>query len=153
MASRGSDDPRHRVGAAESSRTSNHPEQARAALERAVNESEQTGDFESAGVAALTIVEQLGRNLSARELCEIIDRAGTLLEKAQDISILRRLAKAAFETLFLIQAVPAPPDWDNFSLKDAVRKYEAHLIKLALKETGGMVTAAARLLGFRHHQA
>ena len=130
-----------------------HPEQARATLERAVNESEQTGDFESAGVAALTIVEHLGRDLSARDLCEIIDRAGALLEKTQDISILRRLAKAAFESLFLTQAVPAPPDWDGFSLKDAVRRYEAHLIKLALKETGGMVTAAARLLGFRHHQS
>lgn len=130
-----------------------HPEQARTALERAVNESEQTGDFESAGVAALTIVEQLGRHLSMRELCEIIDRARTLLGKTQDISILRRLAKVAFEALFLVQAVPAPPNWDGFSLKDAVRKYEAHLIKLALKETGGMVTAAARLLGFRHHQS
>jgi hypothetical protein len=122
-------------------------------LEQALNVSEQTGDFEGAGVAALTIVEQLGRNLSARELCEIIDRAGTLLDKTQDISILRRLAKSAFESLFLTQAVPAPPDWEGFSLKDSMCRYEAHLIKLALKETGGMVTAAARLLGFRHHQS
>jgi transcriptional regulator with PAS, ATPase and Fis domain len=39
------------------------------------------------------------------------------------------------------------------SLKDAVRRYEAHLIKLALKDTDGKVTTAARLLGFRHHQS
>jgi CheY-like chemotaxis protein len=131
----------------------NHPEQARAALERAVNESEQTGDFESAGVAALTIVEQLGRNLSTKELWVIIDRAGTLLEKTQDISILRRLGKAAFESLFLTQALPAPPDWTNFSFTDAVNRYEKHLIALALKDARGMVTRAARLLGFNHHQS
>jgi tetratricopeptide (TPR) repeat protein len=131
----------------------NHPGQARRALARAVDECERTGDFEGAGVAALTIVEQLGTNLSTTEICETIDRAGKLLEKTEDISILRRLAKAAFESLFLAQAVPAPPDWEGFSLKEAVRKYEAYLIRLALKETGGMVTAAARLLGFRHHQS
>lgn len=130
----------------------NHPEQARRALERAINECERTGDFEGAGVAALTIVEQLGTNLSTSEICETIDRARTLLERTQDISILRRLAKAAFELLFLAQAVPGPPDWDGFSLKEAVRRYEARLIRLALKETGGAVTAAARLLGLKHHQ-
>ena len=131
----------------------NHLQQAREALERAINISEQAGDFESAGLSALIIVEQIGRSLSTRELCETIDRAGTLLEKTQDISILRRLAKGVFESLFLAHAVPAPPDWEGFSLKDAMRRYEAHLIKLALKETGGMVTAAARLLGFKHHQS
>jgi tetratricopeptide (TPR) repeat protein len=131
----------------------NHLQQARRALERAINISEQAGDFESAGVSALIIVEQIGRNLSTREICETIDRAGTLLEKTQDITILRRLAKAVFESLFLSHAVPAHPDWEGFSLKEAMRKYEAHLVKLALKETGGMVTAAARLLGFRHHQS
>jgi len=89
----------------------------------------------------------------ARELCETIDRAGTLLEKTQDINILRRLAKAVFESLFLAHAVPAPPDWKGFSFWDAVHRYEGHLIRLALKETGGKVTAAARILGFRHHQS
>lgn len=129
----------------------NHPEQARAALDRAVNVSEQAGDFENAGVAALTIIEQLGRNLSTKEVCETVDHTGTLLEKTQDTGILRRLA-TAFRSLFLSRAVPAPPDWDMFSFKDAVCRYEARLIRLALKQTGGKVTAAARLLGFRHHQ-
>ena len=131
----------------------NHLQQARAALGRAVNISEQAGDFESAGVSALIIVEQIGANLSTREICETIDRAMTLLEKTQDITILRRLAKAIFESLFRAHAVPAPIDWEGFSLKESMRRYEDHLIKLALKETGGMVTAAARLLGFRHHQS
>jgi tetratricopeptide (TPR) repeat protein len=131
----------------------NHPEQARAALDRAVNLSEQAGDFENAGIAALTIIEQLTSWLSTKEACEVIDRARTLLEKTQDISTLRRLAKSALQTLFLSQAVPTPPDWTNFSLKESVLRFEAHLIKLALLQSDGSVTRAARLLGYNHHQS
>jgi len=129
------------------------PSEARTSLERAVNVAEQAGDFEKAGLAAITIIEELGRHLSAKEVCEVIDHAGTLLEKTSDIGTLRRLTKVAFEGLFLIQAIPAPPDWEGFSLKDAISRYEVHLIKLALKETSGKVTSAARLLGFKHHQS
>jgi tetratricopeptide (TPR) repeat protein len=131
----------------------NHPEQARAALDRAINLSEEGGDFENAGIAALTIIEQLASQLSTAQVCEVIDRASRLLEKTQDISTLRRLAKSAFETLFLAQAIPAPPDWTNFSFKQAVTRYEDHLITLALNECGGSVTKASRLLGFKHHQS
>ena len=129
-----------------------HSDQARAALERAITVAEQVGDFESAGVSALTIIEVLGASLSNEEVWATIDHAGVLLEKTQETTTLRRLA-TAFRSLFLTRAVPAPPDWEGFSFKDAVRRYEAHLIRLALKETGGKVTAAARLLGFRHHQS
>ena len=131
----------------------NHPEQARATLDRAVEVSEQSGDFENAGLAALTIIEQLANQLSTGQVCEVIDRASTLLEKTQDISILRRLAKSALQTLFLAHAVPSPPDWTNFSLKQAVLRFESQLIKLALLQSEGSVTRAARLLGFNHHQS
>jgi len=130
-----------------------HSDQARAALDRAVNIAEQAGDFESAGVAALAIIEQLGTHLSNEEVWVTIDHAGTLLEKTQDTATLRRLAEAAFQGLFLTHAVPAPPDWTNFSFKKVVHRYEAHLVKLALKDSGGKVTRAARLLGFEHHQS
>lgn len=131
----------------------NHSDQARAALERATTVAEQVGDFESAGVAALTMIEQLGTQLSNEEVWATIDHAGVLLEKTQDTATLRRLAKAAFRGLFLTHAVPSPPDWTNFSFKDVVHRYEAHLIKLALKDAGGKVTPTARLLGFSHHQS
>ena len=130
-----------------------HQAQARETLERAVNVAEQVGDFESAGVSALTIIEVLGASLSNEEVWATIDHAGVLLEKTQDISTLRRLADAAFRALFLTQAVPVPPDWKGFSFWDAVHKHESRLIRLALEETGGKVTAAARLLGFKHHQS
>lgn len=130
-----------------------HSDQAQAALERAVNVAEQAGDFESAGVSALTIIELLGTNLSNEEVWATIDHAGVLLEKTQETATLKRLANAAFRALFLTHAVPEPPDWQGFSFKRAVLRYEAHLIKLALKDAGGMVTRAARLLGFSNHQS
>jgi tetratricopeptide (TPR) repeat protein len=130
-----------------------HSNQARASLERAITVAEQVGDFESAGLSALTIIEVLGASLSNEEVWATIDHAGVLLEKTQDTASLRRLAKVAFRALFLTHAVPAPPDWTDFSFKQAVHRYEAHLIKLALKVTGGKVTSAARLLGLNHHQS
>ena len=104
-------------------------------------------------MSALTIIEVLGASLSNEEVWATIDHAGVLLEKTQDTASLRRLAKAAFRALFLTHAVPAPPDWTDFCFKQAVHRYEAHLITLGLNETGGKVTAAARLLGFNHHQS
>jgi tetratricopeptide (TPR) repeat protein len=130
-----------------------HSDQARASLERAITVAEQAGDFDGAGVAALTMIEELGASLSNEEVWAAIDHADVLLEKTQDTATLRRLAKVAFRGLFLAHARPAPPDWTNFSFKKAVLRYEAHLIKLALKDSGGKVTPTARLLGISHHQS
>ena len=129
-----------------------HSDQARASLERAIAVAEQVGDFESAGVSALTIIELLGVSLSNEEVWATIDHVGVLLEKTQEPATLRRLA-TVFRSLFITHAIPAPPDWKGFSFWDAVHRYEGHLIRQALKETGGKVTAAARILGFRHHQS
>jgi len=126
-----------------------HTEQARNALKRAADVAEQAGDFESSGMAALTLIEQLGAKLSDEEIGAAIDRAFLFLEGTRDLSTLRRLVKALCATF----AVPAPLDWTNFSYKTAVHRYEAHLIRLALNETCGSVTRAARVLVFRHHQS
>lgn len=51
-------------------------------------------------------------------------------------------------------AEAASPDerWGSFSLKTEVLRYESELIERALRDAGGAVSYAARLLGFRHHQ-
>jgi DNA-binding NtrC family response regulator len=41
--------------------------------------------------------------------------------------------------------------WRGFSLAERVRRYEAGYIALALRRTGGSISRAARLLGFKHH--
>jgi len=130
-----------------------HPKDARTVFEDAINVATQAGDFESAGVAALTMVEQLGAILSRQDVCTTIDHARTLLEKTSNIGTVRRLAKAAFRSLFEEHSVASPPDWTDFSFRRSVLKYESDLIALALNETGGSVTKAARLLGFNNHQS
>src|SRR6266436_64277 len=71
-----------------------HPDQALASLQRAIIVAEQVGDFESAGVSALTIIELLGANLSDDEVSATIEHAGVLLEKTQEANTLMRLATA-----------------------------------------------------------
>ena len=129
-----------------------HSREAQGSFEQAINVAENEGDFESAGLAALTFIEE-ATDLSPAVICRTLDRTRTLLEKADDADTLRRLAKAACAGLFLSQGVSAPPDWTNFSLRQAVLRYESHLIKLALLHSEGSVTKAARLLGYKHHQS
>jgi len=126
-----------------------HTEQARAALDKAMNVAEQIGDSERAGMAALSLMEELPTDASNEDFWPAVNRAGVLLEQTRNIGVLRRVAKA-FRAL---RDVLAPNDWTKFSLRDAIHRYEAHLIKLALREAGGSVTRAARLLGFKHHQS
>jgi CheY-like chemotaxis protein len=45
------------------------------------------------------------------------------------------------------------PSWQGFSLKQHVKESERTVIERALRDAGGSVTKAARLLGFKHHQS
>lgn len=128
-------------------------EGAHATLRRAVEVAEQAGDLESAGQAALSLVEESGAHLSPAELSATYERAAELLSRSQNVANLKRLASCARRVLFLTHAAPAPADWRGFSLKDAVRRYESHLIARALGDAGGLVSRAAQLLGFKHHHS
>ena len=129
-----------------------HFEQAQTALDRAVEIAETAGDFQSAGVAALSLIEHLGANLSDEGVRATIDHVGVLLETTRNTTILRRLVKA-FQSLLMGRTMPVLHDWNNFSFRQSILQYESNLITRALDETGGKVTAAARLLGFNHHQS
>jgi CheY-like chemotaxis protein len=133
-----------------------HPEQARATLERALEVAERAGDLESAGNAAMVLIEELGTFLSNDDLKAAVDRARELLTNTQDLSTLKRLTACSGRVLSLVHASPRFPaavDWNNFSFKNSILEYEAHFIRLALEDTGGVVSRAARLLGFNHHQS
>lgn len=129
-----------------------HPEQARSTLEQAIDIAQQAGDLQSAGLAALTIIEQLSEHLSNDELCITVERAETLFEETLDMPTLKRLSTSACRALSRVHMFPTRPDWSRFSLKEAMHRYEAHFIQLALKDTGGKVTPAAGLLGLSGHQ-
>lgn len=133
-------------------RTGQH-QQARLTLERAVEVAGQAGDLRGAGQAALTIIEELAERLAADDLVSTYEHAADLLENSQHPGLLNRLCSCARRVVYLVTAHPAPVDWEGFSFKDAVHRYEARLIERALKDAGGAVTRAAYLLGFDHHQS
>jgi CheY-like chemotaxis protein len=49
--------------------------------------------------------------------------------------------------------LPPIVDWTKFSFPDARHRYDAHFIKLALKDAGGKITRAARLLQLKGHHS
>lgn len=126
-------------------------QEALLALRRAVRVARQEGDAERAGLAALTIIEELGGRLSDEELSATYERAAELLSGSRNVSTLERLCACALRTLFLLRGHTSPPLWDGFSLREAVNRYEADLIQKALRASGGSVTRAAQLLGIKYH--
>ena len=133
-----------------------HSAEARSAFERAISVAEQAGDTQRAGLAALALVEELGGDLTNDELCSVIDTAKGFLSESRDIATVRRLAINAGHVLAVVRKhleLPRSVDWTRFSFPDAVRRYEAHFITLALNEAGGKITRAARLLRLKGHQS
>jgi CheY-like chemotaxis protein len=125
-------------------------QQAQVTLQRAVEVAQQAGDGEGAGEAALTMIEELGAQLSNDDLSGAYERAVELLGESQHPGIIARLNKCSQRVLHLLVSCPAPVDWGEFSLKDAVRRYERRFIERALQEAKGSVTRAAHLLGLKH---
>ena len=72
-----------------------HHEQARTALQRAVEVADQAGSLDRAGQAALTMIEELGDHLTIAELHSIYDRADDLLGSSPDRATLSRLRSCA----------------------------------------------------------
>ncbi len=66
-------------------------EESRLTLDRAVDVASQAGDNEGAGVAALTIIEELNERLKANELTNLYARADELLADTQNSETLTRL--------------------------------------------------------------
>lgn len=118
-----------------------HEEQAYAAFERAIQIADEAGDRESAGLAALVLVEQLPERLSDDELFAILEGANERLGKAQNVDLLRR-QKECFRRFVSRILWPDLP----ISLEQSVGRHEARLILRALEATGGVIRQAARLL-------
>jgi CheY-like chemotaxis protein len=140
-------------------RIGNHA-RARALLQRAIDVAETCGDLEGAGRARLSIIEELYNQTSASELALILYAAADLLEKSQDPSARKRLivcsSKVVEALLGAIQKYESPKptgSWQDFSLRKEIKKIESRFIEQALRDAGGSVSKASRLLGFKHHQS
>ncbi|MFZ0749023.1 MAG: helix-turn-helix domain-containing protein, partial [Pyrinomonadaceae bacterium] len=133
---------------------------ARATLERAIEVAETVGDLEGAGRAKLCIIEEFGDKIAGKELITIYRSAIDLLKTSQDPGTGKRLITCAdtlLETIDRLElqesARPEEPAWEGFSLKQHVKQSERTVIERALRDSGGSVTKAAHLLGFKHHQS
>jgi len=128
-------------------------------LEEAIKVAETAGDLEGAGRAKLSIIEELSEQTSAKEMAAVYKSAADLLARSEDLSASKRLFSCAGK---VIEALATSDDderevkehsWEGFSFKQQVLNCEKTLIERALKDSGGSVTKAARLLGFSHHQS
>ena len=70
-------------------------EESRLTLDRAMEVASQAGDNEGAGVASLTIVEELGERLNVEEMTNLYERADALLAKTQNSETLARMRSCA----------------------------------------------------------
>jgi CheY-like chemotaxis protein len=125
-------------------------EQARAVFERAIMIAEQAGDSDNAGIAALTLFEQLAEQLSDDEICQILEHAHDLLKNNKNAATRIRLTDCAFRALAMIHTFR--PNWETFSLEQTLHRHEARYIQMALEDAGGVVARAARLLGLSGRQ-
>ncbi len=151
------------------------PDDARAALRRAAQVAEGAGNLEGAGLAELTLLEELHDRLAPREARQLYASADHLLARTQSRQALSRLRAAALKLVtsdadarpeaartgaaenapenFKRGADSAEDPWADFSFSDEIRRFEEDLIERALRDAGGSVSRAARLLGFRHHES
>jgi tetratricopeptide (TPR) repeat protein len=132
---------------------------SRELLDRAMEVAELAGDLEGAGRARLSVIEELAPQTPAHELSRNYESAVSLLRNSQEPATTKRLIRCALK-LMNILTVPEPAEpeldeisWEGFSFKKEVLKIEKTFIERALRDAGGSVTKAARLLGFRHHQS
>ncbi len=133
---------------------------AEAILKRAIVIAETSGDLEAAGRARLTIIEEL-ESISPKEAVAIYSDAVDLLKQHQDPRVAARLIACARRLLdALTTSVNSPGNlsaspraWDGFSFRKEILRYERTLIECALRDAGGVVSRAARLLGFNHHHS
>jgi tetratricopeptide (TPR) repeat protein len=132
---------------------------SRALLDRAIETALTAGDPDGAGRAKLSIIEELSAQTAPEEMAAECRSALQLLENSQDPAIGKRLIDCACQVMdALTEVKPTEPEvpessWEGFSFKREVLKIEKVIIERALRDAGGSVTKASRLLGFRHHQS
>jgi tetratricopeptide (TPR) repeat protein len=160
-------------------RLARHSE-AYALLNVAVGLAEQAGDPEGGGIAALTIIEELGSWVSPAELRNYYQSAESALAQSQHPEVRFRLGECARSLLTTKRhetdvlgrrpgigpsalngngtANVSPGSQDpppavaspTMSLEEQVLSYEGELIRRALQAAEGSVTRAARSLGITH---
>jgi CheY-like chemotaxis protein/tetratricopeptide (TPR) repeat protein len=136
-----------------------NPQRARAFFQRAIETAQTAGDLEGAGRAQLSLIEEIGSHTPTDELADIYRSAVELLDRSQDPATNKRLIACARVVLHALAAIKVETlagdlkSWDGFSLREETKKVERLMITRALRDAGGSVTKASKLLGLKHHQS
>jgi transcriptional regulator with PAS, ATPase and Fis domain len=108
-----------------------HRAEARATLEHAIKVAHQIGDNEHAGLAALTLIEELSDHLATREMDAIFEHAGQLLSGSTDSGILIRIRDCARKVVT--------------SRRERVEEFNAPQFIYASEQTGALLHNAHRV--------
>lgn len=127
---------------------------ARLTLFRAIEVAHLSGAINDAGLAALTVIEELSEHLKPEELQSIYRRAYYWLVTSQHLQTLQRLLHASSRVLGT-ESNPQQGGSEavieaRWTLREVMQRHEGRLIKQALQRAEGSVTQAARLLGLTH---
>lgn len=118
-------------------------------LRQAINLAEDSGSLNSAGLAALALIEEHGTTrLSEYEVYNVYRRADELLTDTQDFEDIRRLRMCAKVVMRRLSGARLSDK--GFKFQKAVRDFEARFIDQALELEQGSVSRAARRLGLPH---
>jgi len=131
---------------------------ARTTLDQAIEIARTAGDPDRGGIAAVSVIEELEKQLSADALLEYYQTAESLLAHSQNRGLKVRLGDCARRVLSSEIVSKTSPSasaegialGEGFSLDAEVLRYEGSLIRKALEKSKGSVTRAARLLGVTH---
>jgi len=129
-------------------------------FQKAIEVAHQVGALNKAGIAALTMIEELD-DLPAETMYVAHDRASEWLEKSQSQDILLRLNAAGRKVVAKSrsefsaeQAAPEDPIEALFNkpveLQREVMKFEGRVIQRALAKANGSLTRAAALLSMSY---
>jgi tetratricopeptide (TPR) repeat protein len=118
-------------------------------LRRAIRAAQDSGSPVSAGLAALTLIEEHGATfrLPEVELVKIYRRANDFLKGTQDAEDKERLLAGAQIVIKRLSGMQLHDK--NFTLYGAVQELEARLIEQALELEGGNITRTAERLGLK----
>jgi tetratricopeptide (TPR) repeat protein len=135
-------------------RLPDNAERAHIILQRAIEIALQVDAFNKAGVAALTVIEELADQLEPKMVMATYDRANYWLSRLQENQeIQSRLNAAARQVLQRnVRTVgnKLEPVFKPCNLRQEILRFESTLIKRALVTANGRITKAAALLGMSH---
>jgi tetratricopeptide (TPR) repeat protein len=129
-------------------------ERAQFTFQRAIEVAHQVGALNKAGLAALTLIEEVDE-LAPDALYAAYD-ASEWATNSQSPELLRRLNRVARKVFATVRGeLKTEASMDaifnkSCDLQGEVLKFEARLIRRALAQTNGSVTRAARLLGMTY---